>query len=100
MASFDALKKRGSDEDRPFLLSRSFFAGSQRFGAVWTGGKDFSQIPSFTLSSSKPRVISFALVTVTFHLHNCMNLRKQLNALVKVDILEDLKIQSLTLLLE
>jgi alpha 1,3-glucosidase len=22
---------------RPFVLSRSFFAGSQRFGAVWTG---------------------------------------------------------------
>ncbi len=22
---------------RPFVLSRSFFAGSQRFGAIWTG---------------------------------------------------------------
>jgi alpha 1,3-glucosidase len=22
---------------RPFVLTRSFFAGSQRFGAMWTG---------------------------------------------------------------
>ena len=22
---------------RPFVLSRAFFAGSQRFGAIWTG---------------------------------------------------------------
>lgn len=27
----------GSDGDRPFVLSRSFFAGSQRIGPIWTG---------------------------------------------------------------
>lgn len=26
-----------SDMERPFVLSRAFFAGSQRYGAVWTG---------------------------------------------------------------
>lgn len=28
---------RRSPDQRPFVLSRSFFAGSQRWGAVWTG---------------------------------------------------------------
>ncbi|TIB03796.1 hypothetical protein E3P89_01648 [Wallemia ichthyophaga] len=31
------LEKRGEVNERSFVLSRSFFAGSQRFGAVWTG---------------------------------------------------------------
>lgn len=29
--------QRTSEMHRPFVLSRAFFAGSQRFGAVWTG---------------------------------------------------------------
>lgn len=41
MATFQGLIKRGyhedKDGDRPFVLSRSFFAGSQKFGSVWTG---------------------------------------------------------------
>jgi alpha 1,3-glucosidase len=28
---------RSGNRERPFVLSRAFFAGSQRFGAVWTG---------------------------------------------------------------
>ncbi|KZV89419.1 glycoside hydrolase family 31 protein, partial [Exidia glandulosa HHB12029] len=32
-----AARERTSPEMRPFVLSRSFFAGSQRFGAIWTG---------------------------------------------------------------
>lgn len=27
----------GPDGDRPFVLSRAFFAGSQRIGPIWTG---------------------------------------------------------------
>ena len=32
-----ALIAREEPAQRPFVLSRSFFAGSQRFGAIWTG---------------------------------------------------------------
>ncbi|KAF8027470.1 hypothetical protein BT93_E0391 [Corymbia citriodora subsp. variegata] len=37
MATSDGLLKRGNGNDRPFVLSRAFFPGSQRYGAVWTG---------------------------------------------------------------
>uniref|UniRef100_A0A3P8VSX3 Glucosidase alpha, neutral C n=1 Tax=Cynoglossus semilaevis TaxID=244447 RepID=A0A3P8VSX3_CYNSE len=37
MATVEGLMSRSGGSLRPFVLSRSFFAGSQRFGAVWTG---------------------------------------------------------------
>ncbi|XP_075084170.1 putative glucan 1,3-alpha-glucosidase [Nicotiana tabacum] len=37
MATSNGLLKRGDGKDRPFVLGRAFFAGSQRYGAIWTG---------------------------------------------------------------
>jgi mannosyl-oligosaccharide alpha-1,3-glucosidase len=36
-ATWNGVYKRSSGTQRPFVLTRSFFAGSQRFGAMWTG---------------------------------------------------------------
>jgi alpha 1,3-glucosidase len=35
-ATYEGLIKR-SPNDRPFILSRAFYAGSQKYGAIWTG---------------------------------------------------------------
>ncbi|KAG5263471.1 hypothetical protein AALO_G00265190 [Alosa alosa] len=37
MATADGLIRRSGGVERPFVLTRAFFAGSQRYGAVWTG---------------------------------------------------------------
>lgn len=35
MATADGLVLRSGGVERPFVLSRAFFAGSQRFGKIW-----------------------------------------------------------------
>ncbi|KAF8963588.1 alpha glucosidase [Flammula alnicola] len=35
--TFQAVAERTDPPTRPFVLTRAFFAGSQRFGAMWTG---------------------------------------------------------------
>ena len=48
---------------RPFVLSRAFFAGSQRWGAIWTGdnGAEWGH-----LKSSVPMLLSLGLSGMSF----------------------------------
>jgi alpha 1,3-glucosidase len=52
-----------SEEDRPFVLARAFFAGSQRYGAVWTGDNtaEWSH-----LRASIPMLLTLGLAGITF----------------------------------
>ncbi|KAI4336462.1 hypothetical protein L6164_014986 [Bauhinia variegata] len=63
MATADGLLKRGDRKDRPFVLSRAIFAGTQRYGAVWTGDNsaDWDQ-----LRVSVPMVLTLGLTGVSF----------------------------------
>jgi alpha 1,3-glucosidase len=71
MATADGQRKRGfsieagsQDGDRPFVLSRAFFAGSQRIGPIWTGDNtaDWDH-----LAVSIPMVVSIGLAGLPFN---------------------------------
>ncbi|KAK5728464.1 glucosidase II [Elasticomyces elasticus] len=62
-ATYDALLSRDKEEAsaggvRPFVLTRSFFAGSQRMGAMWTGDNQASW-PH--LEASVPMILSMGI---------------------------------------
>ncbi|XP_041668639.1 neutral alpha-glucosidase C isoform X2 [Cheilinus undulatus] len=63
MATFEGLITRSGGLERPFVLSRSFFAGSQRFGAIWTG----DNVASWDyLKISIPMLLSLSMAGIAF----------------------------------
>ncbi|KAK4490627.1 hypothetical protein RD792_001315 [Penstemon davidsonii] len=63
MATADGLLKRGEGKDRPFVLSRAFFPGSQRYGAVWTGDNSAEWEH---LRVSVPMIMTLGLTGISF----------------------------------
>ncbi|KAM9341648.1 LOW QUALITY PROTEIN: neutral alpha-glucosidase C [Symphorus nematophorus] len=63
MATAEGLITRSGGVERPFVLSRSFFAGSQRFGAIWTG----DNVATWEyLKISIPMVLSLSVAGIVF----------------------------------
>ncbi|KAM6032633.1 LOW QUALITY PROTEIN: neutral alpha-glucosidase AB [Chlamydotis macqueenii] len=63
MATAEGQIQRSGGQRRPFVLSRAFFAGSQRYGAVWTGD---NAAEWEHLRISIPMCLSFGLAALSF----------------------------------
>ncbi|CAN8251731.1 unnamed protein product [Cochlearia groenlandica] len=63
MATSDGLVMRGEGKDRPFVLSRAIFPGTQRYGAIWTGDNTAEWEH---LRVSIPMVLTLGLTGITF----------------------------------
>ncbi|GCC16765.1 hypothetical protein chiPu_0021435, partial [Chiloscyllium punctatum] len=63
MATSDGQIQRSGGTERPFVLTRGFFAGSQRYGAVWTGDNSAEWDH---LKVSVPMCLSLALAGISF----------------------------------
>uniref|UniRef100_A0A8C5R3E1 Neutral alpha-glucosidase AB n=1 Tax=Leptobrachium leishanense TaxID=445787 RepID=A0A8C5R3E1_9ANUR len=62
-ATAEGLIQRSGGKERPFVLTRAFFAGSQRYGAVWTGD---NAAEWDHLKISVPMCLSLGLVGISF----------------------------------
>ena len=62
-ATCHAVSTRTKTPMRPFLLTRAFFAGSQRFGAMWTGDNKASWEH---LEASLPMLLSQGIAGMPF----------------------------------
>ncbi|XP_047208904.1 neutral alpha-glucosidase AB isoform X4 [Girardinichthys multiradiatus] len=63
MATAQGLLERSGGTERPFVLTRAVFAGSQRYGAVWTGD---NAAEWDHLKISIPMCLSLGLVGISF----------------------------------
>ncbi|XP_058149987.1 neutral alpha-glucosidase C isoform X2 [Dasypus novemcinctus] len=63
MATAEGLIQRSKGKERPFVLTRSFFAGSQKYGAVWTG--DNRSKWSY-LKISLPMLLTLSITGISF----------------------------------
>lgn len=62
-ATAEGIKRRSGGVERPFVLSRAFFAGTQKYGAIWTGDNkaDWAH-----LEASVPMLLSIGLAGLPF----------------------------------
>eukprot|EP00036_Acanthoecidae_sp_10tr_P011152 CAMPEP_0182925880 /NCGR_PEP_ID=MMETSP0105_2-20130417/10710_1 /TAXON_ID=81532 ORGANISM="Acanthoeca-like sp., Strain 10tr" /NCGR_SAMPLE_ID=MMETSP0105_2 /ASSEMBLY_ACC=CAM_ASM_000205 /LENGTH=901 /DNA_ID=CAMNT_0025063749 /DNA_START=26 /DNA_END=2731 /DNA_ORIENTATION=+ len=62
-ATAQGITERSGGSERPFVLSRAFFAGSQKYGAIWTGDNtaDWGH-----LAASIPMILSVSLAGLPF----------------------------------
>ncbi|KAM7290042.1 putative glucosidase II [Ixodes scapularis] len=63
MSTYMGHLMRSDNKLRPFVLSRSFFIGSQRYGAVWTGDNEADWNH---LRISVPMILSLSMAGITF----------------------------------
>ena len=64
LATYGGLTKRIDDEDdRPFILTRSFFAGTQKYAVTWTGDNTASWEQ---LAASIPMILSLGLAGMPY----------------------------------
>lgn len=63
MSTYEGLLKRSNRTSRSFILTRSHFAGIQRYAAVWTGDNSASWE---YLKISVPMCLSSALSGISF----------------------------------
>jgi len=62
-SSFNGQLQRSDNKERPFILSRAFFAGTQRYGAVWTGD---NKAEWSHLKASIPMLLSMNIAGLPF----------------------------------
>ena len=62
-ATYEALLSRDSPPKRPFVLTRSYYSGSQRLGAMWTGD---NQAVWSHLAASIPMILSMNIAGYPF----------------------------------
>lgn len=62
-STFEGHLKRSDNKIRPFILTRSFFTGSQRYTAVWTGD---NMAEWGHLKISNPMLLSLGIAGMTF----------------------------------
>ncbi|XP_061467295.1 neutral alpha-glucosidase C isoform X2 [Rhineura floridana] len=63
MATAEGLIRRSGGLERPFVLTRSFFAGSQKYGAVWTGD---NRADWRYLKISIPMLLTISMAGISF----------------------------------
>jgi len=57
------IRRNAGENERPFVLSRSFFAGSQKYGAIWTGDNEASWSH---LKIATPMLLSLNVAALSF----------------------------------